>query len=76
MQQDGIVHGGKALQLSVKAFICDAPARAFLKCIKNHNSYHSCERCTIRGTYDGRVVLGPKNKVPFQGLKTVPSVGI
>ncbi len=62
LQQDGIVHGGKALQLSVKAFICDAPARAFLKCIKNHNSYHSCERCTIRGTYDGRVVLGAKEQ--------------
>ncbi|XP_041926913.1 uncharacterized protein LOC121690429 isoform X2 [Alosa sapidissima] len=60
LQEDGVVHGGEAISLSVKAFICDAPARAFLKCIKNHNSYHSCERCTIRGTYDGRVVLGAK----------------
>ncbi len=28
-----------------------------MKCIKNHNSYHSC---TVRGTYEGRVVLGAK----------------
>ena len=57
--RDGIVHGQKTLRLIVKAFVCDAPARAFLKCIKNHNSYYACKRCTIRGTYiDGRVFLG------------------
>lgn len=71
LQQDGIIHGAKALKLSVKAFICDAPARAFLKCIKNHNSYHSCERCTYRGTYDEGLFLGPKKKVLFRGLMTV-----
>lgn len=58
LEQDGIIHGRKTLQVTVKAFICDAPARAFLKCIKNHNSYYACERCTIKGTYVGRVVLG------------------
>ena len=58
LQQDGIVLEGKTFQVSLKAFICDAPARAFLKCIKNHNSYCACERCTIKGTYVGRVVLG------------------
>ena len=58
LQEDGIVHGEKTLPLTVKSFICDAPARAFLKCTKNRNAYFSCERCTIRGTYDGRVVLG------------------
>lgn len=58
LKQDGIVHGDKTLQVTVKAFICDAPARSFLKCIKNHNRYFACERCTVRGTYVGRVVLG------------------
>ncbi|KAL0150376.1 hypothetical protein M9458_054193, partial [Cirrhinus mrigala] len=58
LKEDGIVHGEKTLQVTVKAFICDAPARSFLKCIKNHNSYFACERCTVRGTYVGRVVLG------------------
>lgn len=58
LMQDGIVHGEKALQVTVKSFVCDAPARSFLKCIKNHNSYFACERCTVKGSYVGRVVLG------------------
>jgi len=57
LKQDGIVHGEKTLQVTVKAFICDAPARSFLKFLKTHNSYFACERCTVRGTYMGRVVL-------------------
>lgn len=31
--------------------ILDAPARAFLKCIKGHSGYFSCERCTEEGVY-------------------------
>ncbi len=34
-----------------QALICDAPARAYLKRIKNHNAYHSCERCITKGAY-------------------------
>lgn len=60
LQQEGIVHRDTTYKVVVKAFICDAPARAFLKCIKNHNSYYACERCRTKGTYEGRVVLGSK----------------
>nr|CAB3260125.1 transposase domain-containing protein [Phallusia mammillata] len=31
------------------AFICDAPARSTLKCIKTHTGYSACERCEIVG---------------------------
>jgi len=49
---------GKRIHVRIKAFVCDAPARAFLKCIKGHTGYHCCERCTIRGEYKNkRVVL-------------------
>lgn len=30
-------------------FICDRPARAFLKCIKGPTGYFACERCTVKG---------------------------
>ena len=60
LQQEGIVHRETTFKVFVKAFICDAPARAFLKCIKNHNSYYACERCTTKGTYEGRDVLGSR----------------
>lgn len=39
------------------AFICDAPARAFLKCIKGHSGYSSCERCVQPGVHlNGKIV--------------------
>ncbi|KAG1653603.1 hypothetical protein GQR58_025471 [Nymphon striatum] len=31
--------------VSLKAFVCDAPARSFLKCTKGHTGYYACERC-------------------------------
>lgn len=33
----------------LRAVICDAPARAFIKNTKAHNSLHGCERCTALG---------------------------
>lgn len=30
-------------------FVCDTPARAFLKRIKGHTGFYGCERCTIKG---------------------------
>jgi len=32
-------------------FICDAPARAFIKQVKGHTGFYSCERCTQKGTH-------------------------
>lgn len=32
-------------KVTVQAFICDAQARAFLKCITTHTGLHGCERC-------------------------------
>ena len=35
--------------LKVECFICDTPARSFVKHVKGHGGYGSCERCTVRG---------------------------
>lgn len=40
----------------ISKILADAPARSFIKSIKNHNSYYSCERCTQEGVWSGRVV--------------------
>ena len=45
------INGYEGLKVVVKAFVCDAPARAFLKCIKSHSGYDSCERCEEHGEY-------------------------
>lgn len=45
LKVSGIRLMDKVLTVSVKCFICDAPARSFLKCIKGHTGYplrYSC----------------------------------
>ena len=54
----GISCGDRTYDVKIGAFICDAPARAFLKSIKGHTGYDACERCTVHGYYkDNRVIL-------------------
>nr|XP_047133576.1 uncharacterized protein LOC124811643 [Hydra vulgaris] len=57
LRQNGIIYNGKHFSIEIKSFICDAPSRAFLKCIIHHGGYNSCERCIIHGSYEGRVVF-------------------
>jgi hypothetical protein len=65
LQEDGLaVDDDKLLTVKVNAFICDAPARAFLKCTKGHNAYYSCERCIIKGVWHGRVVFDINENLP------------
>ena len=49
MLKNGLEINEQHYKFSFKAFICDAPARAFLKCITAHNAINRCERCEVRG---------------------------
>lgn len=52
LMKNGIAFVEKQVEVTAPdAFICDAPARAFLKCIKGHSGYFGCERCIQRGEY-------------------------
>lgn len=37
--------------VKIDFFSCDAPARAYLKCIRGHTSKEGCERCNIQTVY-------------------------
>ncbi len=41
--------------LELVSVICDSPARAFIKCVKSHSGYSSCDKCTIKGDHDNHV---------------------
>lgn len=49
LQTEGIRINDQMYSLSIDAFICDAPARSFLKNVIAHNGLHACERCTAVG---------------------------
>lgn len=49
--------GIKQVNIFVHSFNCDAPAKAYLKCVKNHNGYSSCDKCEVVGKRAlGRIV--------------------
>ena len=39
----------KHVNFKICAFICDTPARAFIKCISGHTSKNGCEHCASVG---------------------------
>ena len=51
VRESGIEFRGRRFSVNVKGFICDAPARAFIKCTRGHTAYYGCERCErkVRG---------------------------
>ena len=56
--KNGITYNGQLIEIVIHSFVCDAPARAAIKCIKGHSGYYSCERCSVKGYYiDGSVSL-------------------
>ncbi|XP_043285939.1 uncharacterized protein [Venturia canescens] len=60
--REGIVIDGTLLEIRIICFICDKPARSFVKCIKNHGAYYACERCTVKGErYDERIIYPSTN---------------
>ena len=58
----GFVLKGTTYMLVLRHVIGDAPARAWLKQVKQHGSKASCERCNIRGIWlSNRVVFDPNS---------------
>lgn len=45
-----ITTNNRNVRLKISAFICDAPARAYITGIKGHNGYYGCAKCVTRGT--------------------------
>jgi hypothetical protein len=48
---NGFIYNGIKLNIEVDSFVCDAPARAFISCIKGHTGYYGCGKCNVVGKY-------------------------
>ena len=57
LSNNGVLVMVQKMAFSLDKFICDAPARAFLKGIKGHCGYYGCERCVVKGEHEGRIIF-------------------
>ena len=64
LKKYGIFVNGNHFNIHAKAFVCDVPARAFIKGIKGHNGYYGCEKCIQKGMrIDKRTVFLETNSI-------------
>ena len=61
LQDQGLEYDGRKFAVKLDAFICDAPARSFVKCVKGHSGYNGCERCTQHGVWNGKMTFPEVN---------------
>lgn len=57
----GVEVNGEHYTIKISCFVADRPARSFVKCIKGHGAYHSCERCDDEGDYKFNRVVYSKH---------------
>lgn len=57
--ENGVVIDDVFYEIAVHSFICDRPARAYVKGIKGHGGYSSCERCQIVGYSYHKTMIFP-----------------
>ena len=56
--EQGIIVKCRIFSVVKLTFIADLPAKKFLKCTSQHNSYNSCDYCVITGQYcNGRMTF-------------------
>ena len=63
---NGIKVSEQLYHIKLAAFICDAPARSFLKGVKGHAGYNAYERWIQEGNWDGKKVIFPNMDAPLQ----------
>jgi len=51
---NGIIIDSSIYEFEILAFVCDTPARSYIKCCKGHNGFYGCERCETKGLTVGK----------------------
>ncbi|KAK6493020.1 hypothetical protein HHUSO_G2484, partial [Huso huso] len=60
IQNEGMSFDGKLVKVTISNFVCDAPARPFVKSVKNHNGYSGCEKCVQNGVWESNRMTFPE----------------
>lgn len=55
LTENGLEVNEACISIKISSVVCDIPARSFIKQVKGHNGYCSCEHCEINGHYYDRM---------------------
>lgn len=59
LTENGIIFKNQTVPFKIKGFICDAPAKSFIKLTKSHTGYFSCSKCCQEGEFINNRVCFP-----------------
>ena len=62
IQRNGIESHGNMYTVKILNFVCDTPARAFVKNIKGHSGYYGCDFCVQKGLYVNHRMTFPEKE--------------
>ncbi|CAG9763612.1 unnamed protein product [Ceutorhynchus assimilis] len=51
LSNNGVCFMNNIIPFKIKGFLCDAPAKSFVRYTKGHNAYNSCTKCCQEGSY-------------------------
>jgi len=57
LENDGITIFGQTYTVCIHSFVCDAPARAYVKNVKSYSGYYGCDRCVQHGKWENKVTF-------------------
>lgn len=66
MQENFLEYKDKFYKIKLRAVICDAPARSYVKCVKGHNGYSSCNFCIQEGVFDKSRMYFPETNATLR----------
>lgn len=73
LENDKLDINGKKVEVALLNFVCDAPAKSFVKSVKGHTGYYGCDNCVQEGNWVGRmtfpeVAATPRSDIRFDEM--------
>ncbi|CAH1170530.1 unnamed protein product [Phaedon cochleariae] len=56
---NGFMFSGIQYIIKIRGFICDVPAKSYIKYSRGHSGYQSCSKCSIEGIYFNNRICFP-----------------
>lgn len=55
--QNGLQYEGRNVPVTLRFIVCDPPARAMVKGMKQYSGYFGCDKCTQKGVWLGSMTF-------------------